>query len=139
MKNDRVLLLGLKDAGKTVLLHQIRLNEVLCSLPTLGFYVETVDMSGKIHPMDVWDLGGQPGPRRLLPFYLESGEVHGLVFVVDGSQAFKEEEKIELRNIVSTNSLKGVPLLLLVNKRDLPISKTAQSKTGYGISKSVQQ
>ena len=106
-------------------------------------------MGGNFHPLDVWDLGGQPALRRLWPHYLESGGVHGVVFVVDGSQAFKEEEKIELRNIVLNNFLKGVPLLLLANKRDLPISRTVgditdmldtiQSKTGYRMFKSVQQ
>jgi ADP-ribosylation factor protein 1 len=38
----RILLLGLDNAGKTTILYKIKLNEQICTIPTIGFNVETV-------------------------------------------------------------------------------------------------
>ena len=38
----RLLVLGLDAAGKTTILYKLKLNEVVSSVPTIGFNVETV-------------------------------------------------------------------------------------------------
>lgn len=39
----RILLLGLDAAGKTTLLYKLKLGEVVNTVPTIGFNVETVN------------------------------------------------------------------------------------------------
>ncbi len=42
-RNDRrLLLLGLDGAGKTTILHQLRIGADVVTLPTMGFNVETI-------------------------------------------------------------------------------------------------
>ena len=42
-KELRLLLLGLDAAGKTTILYKLKLGEVISSVPTIGFNVETVE------------------------------------------------------------------------------------------------
>jgi ADP-ribosylation factor 1/2 len=41
-KEMRILMLGLDGAGKTTVLYKLKLGEVVQSVPTIGFNVETV-------------------------------------------------------------------------------------------------
>lgn len=52
----RVLMLGLDAAGKTTILYKLKLGEVVSSVPTIGFNVETVEY--KAIKFTVWDVGG---------------------------------------------------------------------------------
>ena len=52
----RILLLGLDAAGKTTILYKLKLGEVVSSVPTIGFNVETVEY--KNIKFTMWDLGG---------------------------------------------------------------------------------
>lgn len=63
LKDRRILLLGLDAAGKTTILYKLRLGEVVTTIPTIGFNVETVDY--KSLRMTVWDVGGQKKLRSL--------------------------------------------------------------------------
>ena len=40
-KEVRLLMLGLDAAGKTTILYKMKLNEVVNTIPTVGFNVET--------------------------------------------------------------------------------------------------
>lgn len=42
-KEMRILMLGLDAAGKTTILYKLKLGEVVSSVPTIGFNVETVE------------------------------------------------------------------------------------------------
>ena len=53
----RILMVGLDAAGKTTILYKLKLGEVVTTLPTIGFNVETVDY--KNISFTVWDVGGQ--------------------------------------------------------------------------------
>ena len=57
----RVLMLGLDASGKTTLLYRLKLDEVVLTIPTIGFNVETVTGTG--HELTIWDVGGQPKVR----------------------------------------------------------------------------
>ncbi len=41
-KNTRILMIGLDAAGKTTILYKLKLDEVVSSVPTIGFNVENV-------------------------------------------------------------------------------------------------
>ena len=51
-------MLGLDAAGKTTILYKFKLNEVVATIPTIGFNVETVKPCKGLE-LTVWDVGGQ--------------------------------------------------------------------------------
>jgi small GTP-binding protein len=52
----RILMLGLDAAGKTTILYKLKLGEVVSSVPTIGFNVESLEY--KKIKFTVWDVGG---------------------------------------------------------------------------------
>ena len=56
-KEMRILMVGLDAAGKTTILYKLKLGEVVTTIPTIGFNVETVEY--KNISFTVWDVGGQ--------------------------------------------------------------------------------
>jgi hypothetical protein len=58
----RILMVGLDAAGKTTILYKLKLGEVVTTIPTIGFNVETVEY--KNISFTVWDVGGQDKVRR---------------------------------------------------------------------------
>ena len=52
----RILMLGLDAAGKTTILYRLKLGDVVQSVPTIGFNVESVEY--KKIKFTVWDVGG---------------------------------------------------------------------------------
>ena len=55
-KEARILMLGLDAAGKTTILNKLKLGEVIATLPTIGFNVDTVQY--KNIKFTIWDIGG---------------------------------------------------------------------------------
>lgn len=112
-----ILMLGLDSAGKTTVLYQIRLNENVNSIPTIGFNVETVQYKNiKFH---MWDVGGQDKLRGLWRYYFDN--VDAVIFVVDANdRARLEEAKTELTKLLGEAQLASCTLLVLANKQDLP-------------------
>ena len=114
-KNEmRVLLLGLDSAGKTSILFRLKVDELVTTIPTLGFNVET------FHHKDVkftmWDIGGQERIRPLWMYYLHG--THGLVFVVDCNDRDRiEEARLEMQHILQQQELENAVLLVLANKQ----------------------
>merc|ERR1711903_364770 len=62
-KEARILMVGLDAAGKTTILYKLKLGEVVTTIPTIGFNVETVEY--KNISFTVWDVGGQDKIRPL--------------------------------------------------------------------------
>ena len=50
-------MVGLDAAGKTTLLYKLTLGEIVTTIPTIGFNLETVEY--KNINFTVWDVGGQ--------------------------------------------------------------------------------
>ncbi len=59
-------LIGLDNAGKTSILYKLKLDELLTTVPTIGFNVETIKI-GKIN-FTLWDIGGAYGCDSLNRF-----------------------------------------------------------------------
>jgi small GTP-binding protein len=55
-KEMRILMVGLDAAGKTTILYKLKLGEIVTTIPTIGFNVETVEY--KKISFTVWDVGG---------------------------------------------------------------------------------
>lgn len=116
-----MLLLGLANAGKTTLLYRLALGEVVSAHPTIGSNVEEV-VDGNIR-LQVWDLGGQESLRPSWSAYFTS--TSAVIFVVDSSDTVNPLlAKMELFNLLLHQDLRGVPLLVLANKQDLPTART---------------
>ncbi len=57
-------MLGLDAAGKTTVLYKLKLNEIVTTIPTIGFNVEEVIFQNVT--MTIWDVGGQKQIRYRL-------------------------------------------------------------------------
>jgi ADP-ribosylation factor protein 1 len=114
----RILLLGLDAAGKTTILYKVKLDENIVTIPTIGFNVETVTPCRGVS-FTVWDVGGQYKIRPLWRYYFQNTQ--GLLFVVDSSDRERLAEAAEeLLSIARDDSMRGVPIVIIANKQDLP-------------------
>ena len=127
----RVLFLGLDAAGKTTILYKLKLGEVVTTIPTIGFNVETVEFKpcrfGRHGNFSVtaWDVGGKDKIRPLWRHYFQ--DTQGIVFVVDSNDRERMcYAKEELEHLLLEETLADVPVLLLANKQDLPNALTAE-------------
>lgn len=115
-KPIKVLVLGLYYSGKSSLLFQANLGEVVTSIPTIGINVETVSHKNII--LQAWDVGGRSKIRPLLRHYYQNTEA--VIFVVDSSDEERlPEAERELLSLVSESELEGVPVAVALNKWDL--------------------
>lgn len=113
----RILILGLDNAGKTTILYRLQLDEIVETIPTIGFNVETVQY--KNIKFQVWDLGGQTSIRPFWRCYYPN--TNAVMFVVDSSDRDRiADAKQELHLMLEEEELKGVTLLVFANKQDLP-------------------
>ena len=56
-KKVKLALSGLHSSGKTTILYKLTLGEVVTTVPTIGFNIESVDISRR-HSVTAWDIGG---------------------------------------------------------------------------------
>ncbi|XP_064600987.1 uncharacterized protein LOC135467153 [Liolophura sinensis] len=130
----RILMLGLDAAGKTTILYKIKLNENVHTIPTIGFNVETVSPCKGIS-FTVWDVGGQDKIRSLWRYYFQNTE--GLLYVVDSADRERlEESRYELSTILESDEMRGVPVVVIANKQDLPgAMRTSEIADGLHLTK----
>merc|ERR1712219_25193 len=116
-KEMRILMVGLDNAGKTTVLYKLKLGEVVNTIPTIGFNVETVEY--KNISFNVWDVGGQTKIRPLWRHYFQNTQ--GLIFVVDSNDRERiAEARDELNRMLAEDELREAVLLVFANKQDLP-------------------
>lgn len=110
-------MVGLDAAGKTTILYKLKLGEIVTTIPTIGFNVETVEY--KNISFTVWDVGGQDKIRPLWRHYFQNTQ--GLIFVVDSNDRERvTESSEELSKMLTEDELKEAVLLVFANKQDLP-------------------
>merc|ERR1711991_702975 len=116
-KDMRILMVGLDAAGKTTILYKLKFGEIVTTIPTIGFNVETVEYK-KIN-FTVWDVGGQDKIRPLWRHYFQNTQ--GLIFVVDSNDRERvAEASEELQKMLREDELRDAKLLVFANKQDLP-------------------
>ena len=153
-KDVRILMVGLDAAGKTTILYKLKLGEIVNTIPTIGFNVETVDY--KNLSFTVWDVGGQDKVRLLarvlhhrghrtssVPHSARAGRVQirplwkhyysntsGVIFVVDSNDRDRVgEARDELHRMLNADELRDSVLLVFANKQDLPNAMNAAEIT----------
>merc|ERR1712038_1408145 len=118
-------MVGLDAAGKTTILYKLKLGEIVTTIPTIGFNVETVEY--KNISFTVWDVGGQDKIRPLWRHYYQNTQ--GIIFVVDSNdrdridgkeQASEHSAKEELHRMLAEDELRDAVVLIFANKQDLP-------------------
>ncbi|NP_001280296.1 ADP-ribosylation factor 1 [Acyrthosiphon pisum] len=125
-KEMRILMVGLDAAGKTTILYKLKLGEIVTTIPTIGFNVETVEY--KNISFTVWDVGGQDKIRPLWRHYFQNTQ--GLIFVVDSNDKERIfEAKEELMRMLGEDELRDAVLLIFANKQDLPNAMNASEIT----------
>ncbi|KNA04866.1 hypothetical protein SOVF_195710 isoform B [Spinacia oleracea] len=124
----KILMVGLDSSGKTTILFKLKLGQVVRTLPTIGFNVETVEYNNI--SFAVWDLGGQEKIRALWKHYFRNTQ--GLIFVVDSTDRGRIiEARNQLHRILTEQGeLCNAAVLIFANKQDLPnamsVSEVAQ-------------
>lgn len=114
--DKRVIMIGPDNAGKTTLLYRFLLGDTVCTVPTIGFNVETVEYCERSYIL--WDIGGSPGVRPLMVHYFENSNM--ILFVVDASDSSRITEAREmLAQALADPQLLGLPLVVCANKIDL--------------------
>merc|ERR1719160_428993 len=120
-KEVRILMVGLDAAGKTTLLFKMKLGEVVTTIPTIGFNVETVEYQNI--SFTVWDIGGQDKIRKLWRHYCQGSQ--GLIFVIDSSDRDRiQDAREEMSKMLADEEMKDAVLLVFANKQDLPNAMT---------------
>ncbi|KAN0025561.1 hypothetical protein ACTFIU_001838 [Dictyostelium citrinum] len=115
-KDTRILMIGLDGAGKSTLLYKLKLGDVVMTIPTIGFNVETIEY--KNLSMTIFDVGGQNKIRALWKHYYHGS--NAVIFVVDSTDRERiDEVKEEIDNLLIQDELKGVQLLIFANKQDM--------------------
>ncbi|GAA6028439.1 hypothetical protein NBRC10512_003201 [Rhodotorula toruloides] len=127
----RILMLGLDSAGKTTILYRLQIGEVVTTIPTIGFNVETVQY--KNIKFQVWDLGGQTSIRPYWRCYY--ADTKAVVYVVDSSDRERLPiNKAELLAMLNEEELHDAKLLVFANKQDQPDAMTpAEVSEGLGL------
>ncbi|MES1914063.1 MAG: Arf GTPase arf1 [Cercozoa sp. M6MM] len=123
-RDCRILMVGLDAAGKTTILYKLKLGEVVTTIPTIGFNVETVEYRNI--SFTVWDVGGQDKIRPLWRHYYQNTQ--GIIFVVDSNDRERVDESSgceqsaqeELHRMLGEDELREAVLLVFANKQDLP-------------------
>jgi len=114
----KMLILGLDNAGKTTILYNMHLGEVINTTPTIGFNVESIKYK-KTH-ITAWDVGGQQKIRPLWRHYYH--DTDGLIFVVDscdtGIDRLSDVKEV-LTELLNEDSLRGTKVLIFANKQDM--------------------
>jgi len=129
----RILMVGLDAAGKTTILYKLKLGEVVTTIPTIGFNVETVEY--KNISFTVWDVGGQDKIRPLWRHYYQNTQ--GIIFVVDSNDRERIDDtsgadnsaKEELHRMLAEDELRDAVVLVFANKQDLPNAMSVNEVT----------
>jgi ADP-ribosylation factor related protein 1 len=125
-----VIIIGLDGAGKTTLLEKIKtLYNDTPGLtpdkigPTVGQNTGKITLPSAI--LQLWDLGGQRGIRNIWHRYYD--DCHAVVYLIDSEDRERLGEGWEVfESVLSSPQILGVPLLLLANKQDSPLSLSVE-------------
>ena len=120
-KHARILMFGLDGAGKTSILYQFKLSDLVATTQTIGFNLETIKYKDLF--LTIWDIGGynifyDNECRILCKHYFKNTD--GIIFVIDcnDKERFAKANQV-LLELINNEDLKNIPLLIFGNKQDL--------------------
>uniref|UniRef100_A0A3P9N2Z4 ADP-ribosylation factor-like 5A n=1 Tax=Poecilia reticulata TaxID=8081 RepID=A0A3P9N2Z4_POERE len=112
----KVIIVGLDNAGKTTILYQFSMNEVVHTSPTIGSNVEEIVVNNTHFLM--WDIGGQESLRSSWNTYYTNTEF--VIVVVDSTDRERiSVTKEELCRMLAHEDLRKAGLLIFANKQDV--------------------
>jgi len=115
-EEHKIVILGLDNAGKTTILYQFLMHEVVQTSPTIGSNVEEVTWKN-IHFL-MWDLGGQQSLRQSWSTYFTNTEF--VILVVDSTDSERLTlVKAELERLTTHEDLSNAAFLVFANKQDV--------------------
>ena len=118
----KVIIVGLDNAGKTTILYQFVMSEVVHTSPTIGSNVEEIKWKNMHFVM--WDIGGQESLRSTWSTYYSNTEC--LILVVDSTDRERLSVcKDELFEMLHHEDLSKSLLLVYANKQDVKGSMSA--------------
>ncbi|KAM5310417.1 putative ADP-ribosylation factor-like protein 5C isoform 2-T2 [Glossophaga mutica] len=120
-QEHKVIIVGLDNAGKSTILYQFLMNEVVQTCPTIGSNVEEIVLR-KTHFL-MWDIGGQEALRSTWNTYYSNTEF--VILVIDST----DRERLlttreELYKMLAHEALQDASILIFANKQDLKDSMT---------------
>ena len=119
----RTLFQGLDAAGKTTILYKLKLGEVVTTIPTIGFNVESIEYNGL--SITAWDVGMRDKMRPLIRHYYQGTQV--LIFVVDSNDRERMDDvKHDMELAFQEDELRDAKVLVLANKQDIKGALTAE-------------
>lgn len=125
-----LFLLGLDNAGKTMILHRYKTNKEVSTCPTTGQNVETISHDN-FHFV-FWDVGFRHKLRHLRKHYYKDTDC--IIFVIDSTDRERMTGNVpnrihnnsivwtvkqELEEMLQEEQLKNKPMLILANKQDV--------------------
>ncbi|XP_054165499.1 ADP-ribosylation factor-like protein 5A [Oppia nitens] len=121
-EEHKLVIIGLDNAGKTTILYQFLMEEVVHTSPTLGSNVEEVVWKN-IHFV-MWDIGGQESIRQGWQTYYANTEF--IILVVDSTDRERIGiSKEELWKMLAHEDLRKAGVLIYANKQDVKDCMTA--------------
>ncbi|KAK3821056.1 MAG: ADP-ribosylation factor [Benniella sp.] len=113
------VMIGYDGAGKTTILHALRLGKCRITIPAIGLTIESATY--KNFTLKAWDVGGSSRIHHLWRHIYK--DAVGVIFVVDSSDAdLITDAKDVLWRVLSELDrlgLETIPLLVYANKQDL--------------------
>jgi len=121
-EEHKIVMVGLDNAGKSTILYQLLMNQVVYTSPTIGSNVEEVVWKN-LHFI-MWDLGGQESLRSTWNTYYTNTEF--VILVIDSTD--RERLSItreELQKMLAHEELSQASVLIYANKQDVNGAMTA--------------
>ncbi|KAF9351064.1 hypothetical protein BGX26_010826 [Mortierella sp. AD094] len=115
-RESRILMLGLDGAGKTTMLYQLKLGEIVQTIPTVGFNVESIKVDKLT--LTIWDASGQERLRPLWRHFYKN--CIGLIFVIDSVDKSRMSQAKDMLHGVLRDIKNDMPngaLLIYANKQ----------------------
>ncbi|CAF4422951.1 unnamed protein product [Rotaria sp. Silwood2] len=131
-EEHKIIIVGLDNAGKTTILYQFLMNEVVHTSPTIGSNVEEVVFKNIRFLM--MDIGGQESLRSSWQTYFAQTEY--VILVVDSTDRERLPlTKQELFRMLQSEELRSASVLIFANKQDIKDSMSSAeiSKLDYNI------
>ena len=114
MLKTEVLLLGADCVGKTTLLYLLKMNQIVKTIPTIGFNVEHLEYKNR--KILMWDIGGGEKIRTLWKHYMQN--INCIVFMLNISDKKRFNYFLETFNIllVQIKDHNNIPIIIFGNK-----------------------
>jgi len=113
MLQTKVLLLGADSVGKTTLLYLLKMNEIVKTIPTIGFNVE--DLEYKDRKIQIWDVGGGEKIRTLWKHYIQHTKCIIFMLNISDKERFNDYKKTFDFLLEQIKDFNNIPIIILGN------------------------